>query len=64
MKSLSNLLHERALYESYIFERAEEVVRFDGTERVSLEMLRGFLWQRRELNREIEALIRLEEGSR
>lgn len=64
MKSLSNLLHERALIESYIFEKAEEVVRFDGTERLSLESLRLYLWQRRELNREIEALIRLEEGSR
>lgn len=64
MKSLSNLLHERALCESYIFERAEEVVRFDGTERFSLEMLREFLGKRRELNRQIETLIRIEEGSR
>lgn len=64
MKSLSNLLHERALCESYIFERAEEVVRFDGTERFSLEMLREFLGQRRELNKQIETLIRIEEGSR
>lgn len=62
-KSLSNLLYERALIESYIFERAEEVVRFDGTERISLEMLRDFIWQRNALNVEIERLTRLEESS-
>lgn len=62
-KSLSNLLFERALIESYIFERAEEVVRFDGTEGNSLEMLRDFIWQRNALNGEIERLTRLEESS-
>jgi len=63
MKSLSDLLLRRALVESYIFERAEEVVRFDGTERVSLEMLRDYLYERNRLNSEIEELTRLEEGS-
>lgn len=62
-KNLSNLLFKRALIESYIFERAEEVVRFDGTERMSLEMLRDFIWQRNALTAEIERLTRLEEGS-
>jgi hypothetical protein len=62
-KSLSNLLFERARVESFIFEKAEEVVRFDGTERISLEMLRDFIWQRNALNVEIERLTRLEEGS-
>jgi hypothetical protein len=63
MKSLSDLLLRRALVESYIFERAEEVVRFDGTERISLEMLRDYLYERNRLNSEIEELMRLEEGS-
>ena len=63
MKSLSDLLFRRSLVELYIFERAEEVVRFDGTERVSLEMLRDYLYERNRLNSEIEELTRREEGS-
>lgn len=61
-KTLSSLLLKRALIESYIFERAEEVVRFDGTEANSLEMLRDYLYERNALNVEIERLTRLEEG--
>jgi hypothetical protein len=54
MNSLSNLLYERALIEAGLFRAAEDVVRFDGTERLSLETLRKYVYKRKEINREIE----------
>jgi hypothetical protein len=54
MTSISNLLYERAEIEARLFRAAEEVVRFDGTERLSLEALREYVYKRKEINREIE----------
>ena len=63
-KNLSSLLYERAEIEARLFRAAEDVVRFDGTERVSLEMLRDYLYKRNELNAQIEALFPIGESIR
>jgi hypothetical protein len=64
MNSLSNLLYERAEVEARLFRAAEEVVRFDGTERLSLETLREYVYKRNEVNKQIEALFPLGENIR
>jgi hypothetical protein len=62
-KTLHELLLERTLIECDIFETAEEVVRFDGTERISLEKLRESVYARRWINVEVERRLRKMESS-